>query len=438
VRLFTMRCVRVALTLLLIEDRLLQGVGEHQPMLAIRELQAPILNTTPIANNVLPGNTTATHTQSAPTTTSHRTKYRPLPTKTKPPTGAKGTKKRKQASKDTRPIQYFEDSESENDSGKQSGDGTSSGDSIRPEAVSAKRQKISRVATRSSTRGVVPGATVGSPDSASLPPATTINANDTVGSDGVIGTGTDDVTRTDTDNVVRTDTDDVRTDIDDVCTDTDDVVRTDANNLVSAGTDDDDGTNTKVITATGSRASSPMSLDEIDVAAIPAFLLQHGTGARQVNIFNYLKSFEDPHFQPVLLYYLRLQINNQSGSKASLSTTKRPIQIGLWIGRARPACLPDYLHGGQTFAAFVDSIFGWWGYIQPSWRVFERGKVTREVGGGWDGLYAPSINGLLNVVVLVYWWARILKEDEPEDGVRADYEFFANDVAWVLSHLLLK
>ena len=37
--------------------------------------------------------------------------------------------------------------------------------------------------------------------------------------------------------------------------------------------------------------------------------------------------------------------------------------------------------------------------------------------------------------MLVYWWIKILEEDKPEDGGRADYEFFAEDVAWVLSNL---
>ena len=93
------------------------------------------------------------------------------------------------------------------------------------------------------------------------------------------------------------------------------------------------------------------------------------------------------------------------------------------------------MQGKSTLITFVDSIFVWWGSIQPSWRVFERGKVSREVGGEWEILCAPSINGLLNVVILAYWWAKILKEDGPKGGVRTDYEFFAEDVSWVLSNL---
>jgi hypothetical protein len=37
--------------------------------------------------------------------------------------------------------------------------------------------------------------------------------------------------------------------------------------------------------------------------------------------------------------------------------------------------------------------------------------------------------------MLAYWWVRVLEEQEPMGGVRADYEQFADDVAWVLSNL---
>ena len=39
------------------------------------------------------------------------------------------------------------------------------------------------------------------------------------------------------------------------------------------------------------------------------------------------------------------------------------------------------------------------------------------------------------MVILVYWWSRILEEQKPTVGVGADYEFFADDVSWVLSNL---
>ncbi|KAF9789420.1 hypothetical protein BJ322DRAFT_1000967 [Thelephora terrestris] len=119
----------------------------------------------------------------------------------------------------------------------------------------------------------------------------------------------------------------------------------------------------------------------------------------------------------------------------SLSTANRPIEIALWTSKAHPAGIPDYTTGGRTFTNFVDSAFGWWTSIQPPWRKFSRSTTSRKVKGGWEALYSPRINGLLNVVILAYWWIRILEECKPEDGLRADFEFFAADVAWVLSKL---
>ena len=168
---------------------------------------------------------------------------------------------------------------------------------------------------------------------------------------------------------------------------------------------------------------------------VPAFLLSHGTGSRQVNIFEYLNNHQDPHFRRVLYHYINFKANDKSKMSGSLPTTDRPPEISLWTSRARPANLPDYKRNGRTFGMFVDSILKWWGRVQPSWRSFECGVVSREVQGNWEGLRSPRVNGLLNVVVLVYWWGRILEEHEPEGAVRTNYEYFADDVAWVLSHL---
>lgn len=181
--------------------------------------------------------------------------------------------------------------------------------------------------------------------------------------------------------------------------------------------------------------SPPSSLVTIDMESVPSFLRSHGKGKREVDIFDYLNQVKDPRFQQVLLHYIRFEANDKSGTTGTLPTTKRPVEISVWSARARPACLPDFSKGNRSFADFVDSIFVWWGSIQPSWRSFERGKVSREVHGEWDVLYAPRVNGLLNVVILLYWWIRILEEQKPSDGVRAHYEQLADDVAWVFSNL---
>ena len=79
--------------------------------------------------------------------------YRPRPPQNKPPIVVPTTTKRKHTSKSksSRPIHYFEDSSSkEIDASQQSGNGSSSGDSLAADApTSAKRQRTSRVTTRS-------------------------------------------------------------------------------------------------------------------------------------------------------------------------------------------------------------------------------------------------------------------------------------------------
>ena len=94
-----------------------------------------------------------------------------------------------------------------------------------------------------------------------------------------------------------------------------------------------------------------------------------------------------------------------------------------------------YAKGKWTFSDFVDLIVAWWASIQPPWRSFKRSVVSHEVQGDWDVIRAPRINGLLNVIVLVYWWGRILEEQKPEDSFCTDYKKFADDVTWVISNL---
>lgn len=382
-------------------------------------------------------------------------------------------------------IQYFKDSESASDTNNQSGDGSSSGGSIHSDMVRAKWQRMS---TRSSVQAATSTSTEGTLDSNSLPSAicdpqsmgvfgnstnsdtrgatsattagtptsrprivygtssrganTTAQTNDvvTAHADDVASTNTDKDHPTNTNKAVPTSTNNVGS------ADTDSVDPANTDNLASAdtngaastdpcgvvGTDANDVVAAKVLTAAPC-PSSAASLDDIDAVTIPIFLLRHGKGKRQVNVFKYLKSVKDSHFQSVLFHYLRFEIADKSGSNGSLPTAQRPVELGYWTSRARPASLPDYTKGKRTFTAFVDSIFTWWASIQPDWRKFERGRVCCEVHGEWDALYAPGVNGLLNVVMLAYWWAKILEEDRPEDGVRADYELFADDVAWVLS-----
>lgn len=458
----------------------MQAAGSKPPTSTIEtpQVSPPLTlpNAAPIIDSPLSaGDPSPTRIQSQAATAVRQANYRPLPAKSTSAKLVEGTKKRKHTSKEPRVVRYFEGSESEDDkAGSDSGDGSSSGESISSNAP-AKRPRTSRIATRSSSRASAPGTGAeGTLDSASpaIPNSDTgtgtsadaMDVDDSEDSPRVSHhaplAGTPDTAPTETEDAHNTDPGDPATNADSAATNADsaDSAATNADSA-AASTEATSTTNVKakestaieteatptVVTepvTTTSAANlglhsplSPVSLNDIDEAIVPSFLLRHGKGKREVNIFGYLSTVGDSRFQKVLFHYLHFEVNDRSEQGGVLPTAKRPIEISRWSSRARPAGLPDYTKSGRTFADFVDSTFAWWASIQPSWRTFERGRVSREVHGGWDVLHAPRINGLLNVVMLVYWWISVLEEHKPEGSSRADYEFFADDVAWVFSNL---
>ena len=392
--------------------------------------------------------------------TNNRTNYRPLPPRDESSAPPLASRKRKHntKSRDTRPIRYFEGSGSDDEgSDHQSGDGSSSGESLAPDVpMTTKRQKTSRMVTRSSTQTPAPDIrTTEASESVSPTPALLVSVSPstvTTGAAAAMNTPSlcADVTATGTPGDLA----DAPTDIMDLnvvgplsayssdATDAEAEVSAAMNTRIIAVTDPEATTVTGTKRAMESPPAAmlttpPLSTSStlINVESVPAFLLRHGKGKREVNIFAYLSEVEDPRFRKLLFHYIQLEASDKSGIGGTLPTSMRPTEISQWTSRARPASLPDYTKGKRTFGMFVDSVFRWWGSIQPHWRTFERGQVSREINGDWEALYATRINGLLNVVMLAYWWVRILDEDKPKDGVRADYEFFVEDVAWVFANL---
>ena len=375
----------------------------------------------------------------------NQAKYRALPPRDNPSTDIPTTRKRKHVStsKGSRPIHYFEGSSDEDEGGGyQSGDGWSSGESIESNAqTNTKRQKTFGIVTRSSAR--TPDLDVSdrehsdpaSPTPTIPAPLPMVTASATVTANKATSATTTDPTNPQLSGIADAGAIEPPT-----------VNTSQVDNLPraepTAVTHTDSTPTTADLTADGSLSAvipttPPVAIPAtaIDVADVPAFLLSHGKGKREVDIFAYLNEVQDPHFRQILFHYIKFEANVNSDTNGTLSTKKRPAEIAQWTSRARPSNLPDLGTEKRTFQKFVNSVFEWWGTIQPSWRTFKRGQVSRNVGGSWEGLYAPRINGLLNVVMLAYWWVRILDEKQPEDGVREEYETFAEDVAWVLSKL---
>ena len=147
------------------------------------------------------------------------------------------------------------------------------------------------------------------------------------------------------------------------------------------------------------------------------------------NIYGYLVKVNEPGFKALLDEYIAFELADRSGVRGNLSTTYRPNAVTWWSSRARPDKLPPF----DSLNSFSRSIVQWWTFIQPDWqRGIKCGQTSRDEGC-WEHLYQPGTNGLLNVVILVHWWARILEErNEPVD---ATYRWLTEDITWVFSQL---
>ena len=168
---------------------------------------------------------------------------------------------------------------------------------------------------------------------------------------------------------------------------------------------------------------SPVSVpDPGSPLEIPAFLIGKN------NIYGYLSCVEETGFRDLLQAYIAFELADHSCIRSGHSTTNRPNAIGWWSSRAHPDKLPPY----NSLKSFTKSITTWWISIQPHWRKIKPGKVSR-IEEDWEYIYKPGINGFLNVVILAYWWARILEERNCD--VDATYSWFVSDATWVLSQL---
>ena len=172
--------------------------------------------------------------------------------------------------------------------------------------------------------------------------------------------------------------------------------------------------------------SSPSAPGPDSKLKIPDFL--NG----KYDIYGYLSSTKESKFRDLLDKYIRFEhtvkVANPPYFRGNLTTARRPKGVGWWSSRARTDRLPPY----DSLGSFAKSVVEWWAFIQPDWCRIQPGKVSR-VGGDWTHLFRPGVNGLLNVVILAHWWARILEErDCTHDET---YSWFVSDVTWVLSQL---
>ena len=53
----------------------------------------------------------------------------------------------------------------------------------------------------------------------------------------------------------------------------------------------------------------------------------------------------------------------------------------------------------------------WWSAIQPDWRLQDGRLVRERVAGDWESLRLPGINGVVSIVVALFYWGLEVLED---------------------------
>ena len=90
-----------------------------------------------------------------------------------------------------------------------------------------------------------------------------------------------------------------------------------------------------------------------------------------------------------------------------LDSTGQPVCIGLWIRRHRSITWWPVL---PKLSVFEKEFCCWWISLQPDWRVSKDGVLmSEELVGDWGALRKPGINGVLGVLVCLFYWGLEVK-----------------------------
>lgn len=102
----------------------------------------------------------------------------------------------------------------------------------------------------------------------------------------------------------------------------------------------------------------------------------------------------------------------QGASK--LSAGSRPVAVKDWIQRARAPTWRPTIANTLQYASQFDS---WWTSLQPEWRVSKDGSVLTDVAeGSWEAVRIGGVNGLLSVVVALFFWGSAAKDEDSRDS----------------------
>lgn len=91
-----------------------------------------------------------------------------------------------------------------------------------------------------------------------------------------------------------------------------------------------------------------------------------------------------------------------------LSPTNRPTAVSEWIRRARTSTWRPVINNLPQYEALF---WAWWLDIQPDWRLEDGKLVPERLVGNWEPLQLPGTNGIVSVMVGLFYWGLEILED---------------------------
>ncbi|KAF7797970.1 hypothetical protein EIP86_009177 [Pleurotus ostreatoroseus] len=113
-----------------------------------------------------------------------------------------------------------------------------------------------------------------------------------------------------------------------------------------------------------------------------------------------------------------------------LQTVNRPDQIGYWMQHLRRDIkkTPKI----EDLDQYTKQWWAWWRGLQPDWRATDSndGPLLQDGTGDWEKLRRPGRNGILHVLLSLWWWKSHPSAND------ADWLVAVDDVQWALCNML--
>lgn len=95
--------------------------------------------------------------------------------------------------------------------------------------------------------------------------------------------------------------------------------------------------------------------------------------------------------------WVAFEEQSRSTQVRRLSAAGRPVVVHRWIARHRPT---NFQSNISNLKDYKSEFIHWWSGLQPTWRISNNG----DKDGDWGCLRVPGINGIMNVVVALFYW----------------------------------